>query len=74
MELSHLDILQMVGRAGRPQYDTQGEGTVITSRSELQFYLSVMNSELPIESQVGISACWAGRRGGEGDVRGTPVL
>ena len=30
-ELSPLDVMQMFGRAGRPQYDTQGMGIIITS-------------------------------------------
>ncbi|KAL8109951.1 DExH-box ATP-dependent RNA helicase DExH12-like [Apium graveolens] len=50
-ELSPLDVMQMLGRAGRPQYDTYGEGIIITGHSELQFYLSLMNQQLPIESQ-----------------------
>ena len=29
-ELSPLDVMQMFGRAGRPQYDSQGEGIIIT--------------------------------------------
>ena len=28
VELGALDVLQMLGRAGRPQYDTKGEGTL----------------------------------------------
>lgn len=39
-------------RAGRPQYDTKGVGILITSHSELQFYLSVQNQQLPVESQL----------------------
>eukprot|EP00271_Cylindrocystis_brebissonii_P012705 TRINITY_DN317_c0_g1_i1.p1 TRINITY_DN317_c0_g1~~TRINITY_DN317_c0_g1_i1.p1 ORF type:complete len:2233 (-),score=420.67 TRINITY_DN317_c0_g1_i1:1930-8628(-) len=50
-ELSPLDVMQMMGRAGRPQYDTQGEGIIITGHAELQFYLSLLNEQLPIESQ-----------------------
>ena len=30
VELSPQDVLQMMGRAGRPQYDTVGEGIIIT--------------------------------------------
>lgn len=52
VELSALDVLQMLGRAGRPQYDTKGEGILITNHSELQYYLSLLNQQLPIESQV----------------------
>ena len=91
VELGALDVLQMFGRAGRPQYDTKGEGKqfsfprdvtenlfsaffwtvffimfgvdwfkntyfllsgiLITSHSELQYYLSLLNQQLPVESQ-----------------------
>ncbi|CDJ67229.1 LOW QUALITY PROTEIN: hypothetical protein ENH_00032560 [Eimeria necatrix] len=51
-ELSPMDILQMMGRAGRPQYDTGGHAILITQHSELQFYLSLNNQQLPIESQM----------------------
>ncbi|KAK1284246.1 hypothetical protein QJS10_CPB21g01301 [Acorus calamus] len=50
-ELSPLDVMQMLGRAGRPQYDSYGEGIILTGHSELQYYLSLMNQQLPIESQ-----------------------
>ena len=48
--LSHLDVLQMFGRAGRPQFDTNGEGIIITELRELQYYVSVLNQQMPIES------------------------
>lgn len=51
-ELSPMDVMQMMGRAGRPQYDTHGEGIIITSHTELQFYLSLFNQQLPVESQL----------------------
>lgn len=51
-ELSPLDILQMLGRAGRIQYDTQGEGIIITQHAQLKYYLSLMNQQLPVESQM----------------------
>jgi pre-mRNA-splicing helicase BRR2 len=51
VELSSQDMLQMLGRAGRPQFDTFGEGVIITNHSELQYYLSLLNQQLPIESQ-----------------------
>lgn len=50
-ELSPQDVLQMLGRAGRPPFDEFGEGIIITNHSELQYYLSLMNQQLPIESQ-----------------------
>ena len=50
--LSPQDILQMLGRAGRPRYDKCGEGVIITSQDEIQFYLAILNQQLPIESQL----------------------
>lgn len=50
-ELSPMDIMQMFGRSGRPQYDTHGVGIILTSQSQLQYCLSLMNQQLPIESQ-----------------------
>ena len=54
-ELSMMDVMQMLGRAGRPQFmgraDDKGEGIIITQHSELQYYLSLLNQQLPIESQ-----------------------
>lgn len=41
----------MLGRAGRIIYDTKGEGIIITSYQELKYYLSLLNQQLPIESQ-----------------------
>ena len=51
-----MDVMQMLGRAGRPQFmgraDDFGEGIILTTHSELQYYLSLLNQQLPIESQV----------------------
>ncbi|GAB1311291.1 Pre-mRNA-splicing helicase BRR2 [Madurella fahalii] len=51
VELSPQDVLQMLGRAGRPQFDTYGEGIIITTQGEIAYYLSLLNQQLPIESQ-----------------------
>ena len=51
VELSPQDLLQMLGRAGRIDYDEKGEGVVITSHTQLRYYLSLLNTQLPIESQ-----------------------
>ena len=52
VQLSPQDILQMLGRAGRPRYDKSGEGVIITSQEEIQYYLAILNQQLPIESQL----------------------
>ncbi|RCK66017.1 Pre-mRNA-splicing helicase BRR2 [Candida viswanathii] len=52
VQLSPQDILQMLGRAGRPRYDKNGEGIIITSQDEIQYYLAILNQQLPIESQL----------------------
>ena len=55
VELSMMDVMQMLGRAGRPGFmgraDEHGNGIIITTHSELQYYLSLLNQQLPIESQ-----------------------
>ena len=43
--------MQIFGRAGRPQYDKFGEGTIITAHDKLSHYLSLMTRQNPIESQ-----------------------
>ena len=60
MELGALDVLQMLGRAGRPQYDTKGEGILITSHQELQYYLSLMNQQVGYQ-RIAISGIQWGR-------------
>jgi len=52
VELSPLDVMQMMGRAGRPGFDDRGKGILITGGQELQYYLSLLNEQLPIESQL----------------------
>jgi activating signal cointegrator complex subunit 3 len=49
-DVSILDVQQIFGRAGRPQYDTCGEATLITKIEKLNFYMGMMSSVRPIES------------------------
>ena len=46
-----LDVQQIFGRAGRPQYDTSGHGIIITSMVNMSKYMGLMLSQVPIESQ-----------------------
>lgn len=56
VQLGMLDVMQIFGRAGRPQFDTEGEGTIITMHEHLGKYLNMLTSSIPIESQLGSSA------------------
>ena len=51
VDLGILDVLQIFGRAGRPQYHSEGEGIIITSHDKLAHYLSLITRQCPIESK-----------------------
>ncbi len=51
VDLSMLDVLQIFGRAGRPQYDKSGEAFIITTHDKVALYLSLLTRQSPIESQ-----------------------
>ncbi|ANZ73177.1 BA75_01270T0 [Komagataella pastoris] len=46
------DILQMMGRAGRPAYDTSGVAIVYTKESKKTFYKHFLNVGFPVESSL----------------------
>ena len=50
VDLGMLDVMQIFGRAGRPQYDKMGHGVIITSHEKLSHYLSLLTCQCPIES------------------------
>eukprot|EP00467_Chlorarachnion_reptans_P010989 CAMPEP_0114498978 /NCGR_PEP_ID=MMETSP0109-20121206/7165_1 /TAXON_ID=29199 /ORGANISM="Chlorarachnion reptans, Strain CCCM449" /LENGTH=2132 /DNA_ID=CAMNT_0001676501 /DNA_START=186 /DNA_END=6581 /DNA_ORIENTATION=+ len=50
-QLGMLDVMQIFGRAGRPQFDQTGEAFLITEHDQLQRYLALLNHAMPIESQ-----------------------
>jgi activating signal cointegrator complex subunit 3 len=52
VDISILDILQIFGRAGRPQYDTTGHAILITPQQSLNKYLSLLGHQAPIESSL----------------------
>uniref|UniRef100_A0A673AIY4 U5 small nuclear ribonucleoprotein 200 kDa helicase n=1 Tax=Sphaeramia orbicularis TaxID=375764 RepID=A0A673AIY4_9TELE len=51
VDLGILDVMQIFGRAGRPQFDKYGEGTIITTHDKLSHYLTLLTQQNPIESQ-----------------------
>mmetsp|Transcript_20166 Transcript_20166/g.43517 ORF Transcript_20166/g.43517 Transcript_20166/m.43517 type:complete len:2151 (-) Transcript_20166:75-6527(-) len=50
VDLSILDVQQIFGRAGRPQFDTSGEATMITSAEAFPKYMDKLVRAMPIES------------------------
>lgn len=50
IDLGILDLLQIFGRAGRPQFESHGLGVLLTTHDRLAHYVSRMTQQLPIES------------------------
>ena len=50
-DLGVLDVQQIFGRAGRPQFDTMGEASILTTHNKLSHYLAMLTHSTPIESQ-----------------------
>lgn len=51
VDLSMLDVLQIFGRAGRPQFDKSGDAFIVTTHEKLSLYLGLLTQQTPIESQ-----------------------
>ncbi|KAK4699669.1 hypothetical protein P7C70_g6591, partial [Phenoliferia sp. Uapishka_3] len=51
VDLSILDVLQIFGRAGRPQYESQGVGYICTTSDKLDHYTQAIMQQHPIESK-----------------------
>ena len=51
IDLGILDVLQIFGRAGRPQFQDTGIGFICTTQDKLQHYLSAVTQQQPIESK-----------------------
>ena len=52
VDMSPLDVLQMLGRAGRPGYDDQGYAWVVCDRSEADKYRRLLRDGKEIESRL----------------------
>lgn len=46
-----LDVQQIFGRAGRPQFEDEGLGIIITQHAQLAHYLGMLTHQTPIESK-----------------------
>jgi len=51
VDLGILDVLQIFGRAGRPQFQATGIGFICTTHDKLSHYLSAVTQQQPIESK-----------------------
>ncbi|KAJ5219584.1 hypothetical protein N7468_008788 [Penicillium chermesinum] len=51
VDLSILDVMQIFGRAGRPQFQDTGIGFICTTHDKLHHYLSAVTAQQPIESR-----------------------
>lgn len=51
-DLGILDIFQIFGRAGRPQYKITGEAILITEYNKVGNYLKMLKNNTPIESKL----------------------
>ncbi|KAL8302253.1 hypothetical protein RB597_002553 [Gaeumannomyces tritici] len=51
VDLGILDVLQIFGRAGRPQFEDTGIGMICTTADKLPHYLTAVTDQLPIESR-----------------------
>ncbi|GET86899.1 ATP-dependent RNA helicase, putative [Leishmania tarentolae] len=57
VSISVLDVMQIFGRAGRPQFDTSGHGIIISDDKEVSHFLRLIAHALPIESQMQGKLC-----------------
>lgn len=46
-------VLQMTGRAGRPQFDRFGVAVILTTQEQRDYYNKIVHGLRPIESQIG---------------------
>jgi ATP-dependent DNA helicase HFM1/MER3 len=51
-ELSEMDVLQMIGRAGRPQYDNTGVAVILTRSDKRLKYENLVSGKTPLESRL----------------------
>ena len=49
------DVLQMMGRAGRPQFDNQGVAVILVHDIKKHFYKKFIYEPFPVESRYNIS-------------------
>ncbi|ODV57948.1 RNA helicase, partial [Ascoidea rubescens DSM 1968] len=53
MDMGISDVIQIFGRAGRPQFEKYGSGILLTSNDKLDHYINLLTQQHPIESKLG---------------------
>uniref|UniRef100_A0A915CIG8 U5 small nuclear ribonucleoprotein 200 kDa helicase n=2 Tax=Parascaris univalens TaxID=6257 RepID=A0A915CIG8_PARUN len=56
-DIGVLDVQQIFGRAGRPQYENSGHGIIITWHRTVDKYVAMLTRQIPIESQLMAHIC-----------------
>ena len=56
VDLSVLDVLQVFGRAGRPGFESSGEGYICTTEDKLTHYLDAITSQVSKPHSVTLGA------------------
>jgi len=56
-ELSDLDVLQMIGRAGRPQFDTSATAVIMTRSQKIEAYNRMTSGQELLESRYVLLLC-----------------
>ena len=51
------DVLQMMGRAGRPQYDKSGTAVIMVHEPKKSFYRKFLYEPFPVESSLHTQVC-----------------
>lgn len=49
--IASADVLQMMGRAGRPQFDDQGKAVILVHDIKKDFYKKFLYEPFPVESR-----------------------
>lgn len=58
-DIGIFDVQQIFGRAGRPQFDSEGEGIILTSHKQVDEYVRMMANKQCVESHLieGLDNC-----------------
>lgn len=52
IDMGILDIQQMFGRAGRPQFDNEGVAQIVCSINKIDYYVNLLKNQIEIESKL----------------------